>query len=427
MQTPSTAAHSARQIAGRVIVTAANNFVERPWGGTQLRELKGLCSLPEQVEVSGFGLGESFELAAFDDDQEAAEHPSRIIAPDEDLGLLPDLIRAHAEALLGESWVARYGRCIPLLPKFLNVRELLSVQGHPAGHTEAYIVVDAEPGATIRLGFRHDIDPGTFGAELEAGLAEQRALAELLGDATDWFAVQRLLAQWFADRGSDARQPAASLREISASPSSDAAFTNASRLLESLKRRYWLVLDSMNEIELTPGMVIHNTNPQRIVDASGQAPAAEVHALGNPERREFVMLEVRRPGPTFRAWDNVRFPMREIDIATALDVLNLQATEPEEFLCSRSELSQPGHTLSVDSPYFRIEHIEAREGESFDVAASDPCCLHVLAGNVEIAIAGDSGTTSLRRGDSAFVPNGVGAWSGRVPDGDLHLVKVHLP
>lgn len=423
MQTRSTAARAARQIAGRLIVTAANNFVERPWGGTRLRELKTLCSIPDQVEVTGAGLGESFELAAFDEDREAAQYPSTIREPAGVAEPLPQLLREQAEDLLGEAWISRYGRCIPLLPKFLNVRELLSVQGHPPGHTEAYVVVDAEPGATIRLGFSRDIDPREFARELEAGLAEQREIAALLGEDADWFAIQRLLAGWFADKSSDAGSVLAPLLE--ASRASADVSGRVAELLGALKQRYWHVLDAMNEIELKPGQVIHNANPQRIVDATGRAPAAEVHALGNPQRREFVMLEIRRPGPTLRAWDNVRFPMRDVDIGAALDVLNLRATRPEEFLSERRSLAAPGHSVSVDSQYFRIEHIEAGSGQSFEMSASDPHCLHVLTGRVEIET--EQGSASMQSGESAFVPHGVKAWKGRVLEGELHMVKVHLP
>lgn len=427
MQTPPTAELAAGQLAGRLIVTAANNFVERPWGGTRLRELKALCSLPDQLQIAGIGLGESFELAAFDDDREAAEYPSRVVNHTGVARPLPQLIREHAEVLLGEEWIGKYGRCVPLLPKFLNVRELLSVQGHPAGHTEAYVVVDAEPGATIRLGFSRDIDPREFGRELAAGLADQRELATLIGEDADWSAIQRSLAGWFAEKDSDPDSVLAAMPEYCDSLSRGGIRSKAARLLGSLKRTYWFVLDSMNEIELTPGQVIHNTNPQRIVEAAQRIPAAEVHALGNPQRREFVMLEIRRPGPTLRAWDNVRFPMREIDIDGALEVLNLQATRPEEFICSRQALAGKGHTMSVDSPYFRIEHIEAAAGETFDIAGGDPHSLHILAGSIEIDTGFGADATVLKRGESAFVPFGVKSWHGRVLKGDLHLVKVNLP
>ncbi|MGD8322937.1 MAG: hypothetical protein PVF50_01130, partial [Gammaproteobacteria bacterium] len=292
MQKPSTADLRARQMASRLIVPSPNNFVERPWGGTSLRELKALCPLPDQVAVAGSGLGESFELAAFDDDEEAAIYPSKVADETGVMQNLGALIRENADVFLGREWTKKYGRCIPLLPKFLNVRELLSVQGHPPGHTEAYVVVDAEPGATIRLGFRRDIDPQQFRHELETGLANQRALSELLGPNSDWAAFQRQLAVWLAEREACADSFSGDLTRVE---------PKAAVLLESLKRTYWYVLDAMNEIELTPGQVIHNSNPQRVVDAGRGIPSAEVHALGNPQQREFTLLEIRRPGPTLRA------------------------------------------------------------------------------------------------------------------------------
>lgn len=409
-----------------LLVPRSNNFVERPWGGTQLRELKALCPIPDQVSVTGAGLGESFELAAFDDDREAAAHPSLCRGAAGAQRRLPDLIREHAAELLGDAWLARYGPCIPLLPKFLNVRQLLSVQGHPPGHTEAYVVVDAEPGATIRLGFSKQIDSAQFGAQLEAGLREQHALAALLGEGSDWHAIQHVLSDWFANRASDPQVVLPLLREHAATLESHAA-TNASRLLEALKQKYWLVLDSMNEIELTPGQVIYNSNPPRIAANSKHMPAAEVHALGNPEGREFVMLEVRRPGPTLRAWDNVRYPMREVDVSAALNVLNLEATNAEEFIARRQPGNFSGHSISVDSPFFRIEHIEVQAGTSFEFASTDPHCLHVLTGAVEIVTNGETNAIELQSGESAFVPFGVQTWQGRALAQSLHLVKVHLP
>jgi mannose-6-phosphate isomerase class I len=414
-------------MAGQIIVTARNNFVERPWGGTRLRAFKSLCPLPDQVRLTGSGLGESFELAAFDDDAEAARYPSKVADRDGTAWALPELIREHADVLLGQEWIEKYGRCIPLLPKFLNVRELLSVQGHPEGHTEAYVVVDAEPGATIRLGFRQAVDPVEFGRVLEEGRQRQVELAGLLGEQTDWLALQSILGGWFADKGSDAQTIIPELMALSGAAAGGAWADKAAALADSLKRTYWHVLDAMNEIELVPGQVIHNSIPQRILDAEQRIAAAEVHALGNPEQREFVMLEVRRPGPTLRAWDNVRFPMRDVDLVAALDVLNLSPTRPEEFVCDRQPGQGRGHSVSVDSPYFRIEHVELAVGQSFEAAGEDPHCLHVLAGSVEIATEKGVDTTILRCGDSAFVPREVHGWRGVARDADLHLVKVHLP
>jgi mannose-6-phosphate isomerase class I len=413
------------RLARRILKTASNNFVERPWGGTLLRQFKGLCPLPDQVAVAGSGIGESFEISAFDDDPEAARYPGRVVIAGGASSSLPALLKAHGEALLGQRWIGQFGPVIPLLPKFLNVRELLSVQGHPPGHTEAYVVVDAEPGATIRLGFGRDIDADDFRRRLLAGVTHQRELAELLGSEAPWIAVQQTLAPWLADRRAERESLIKRLGEICSIDLAGARRSRAQTLLESLKDVYWHVLDSMNEISLEPGQVIYNANPQRVTTASGRLPAAEVHALGNPEQREFVLLEVRRPGPTLRAWDNVRFPLRGIDIDAALGALNLEATAPEEFFRSRIPSGDSGLTLSVDSPFFRIEHIEIGEGESFELTSPDTHVLHVLAGGVELEA--DEASVSLRRGESAFVPFGVRSYLGRASGEGVHLVRVSLP
>ena len=419
------AAISDRQLTGRILRTAVNNFVERPWGGTSLREYKGLCSLPQQVEFTGSGIGESFEIAAFDADAEAALYPSQVEVAAGDWRALPPLIREHADVLLGQEWVDRYGDAIPLLPKFLNVRELLSVQGHPPGHTEAYIVVSAEPGATIRLGYRRDIDARHMAEELAAGRAAQLELMALLGDGTNWFAVQRLLSAWFARHSGNAHSVAEELVQLSTNPASKPDTGRIRSLLGSLEQTYWVALDAMNEVELEPGQVIHNCNPQRIFDAGGHTPAAEVHALGNPEGREFVMLEVRRPGPTLRTWDNVRFPMRDVDTEAALKVLNLSATRPEEFICSRQALDAPGHWLSVDSPYFRIEHLDLDAASAFTHSGRKAHCLHVLAGAATFECAG--GAVAVSAGGSAFVPYALDAYQCVAGTAGAQVVRVLLP
>src|SRR3970282_843712 len=112
-------------------------------------------------------------------------------------------------------------------------------------------------------------------------------------------------------------------------------------------------LESLNAIPVKAGDVIYNTNPSRVVAASGKPASAEVHALGNPEGRGLLALEIRRPGPTLRAWDNVRFPLRYIDTEAALHSLNLGATRPEEFIVERV-LVRPGVHRSVDCEYFRV-------------------------------------------------------------------------
>jgi hypothetical protein len=293
------------------------------------------------------------------------------------------------------------------LPKLLDIKEQLSVQGHPAGNTEVYIIVDAEPGATLRLGFKRDIDAGALAADLEAGLERQRKLIDLLSPGADLHVVQQQLQPWLADRntGTDgARRAIAGLLPGDSDPPLAAV-----ELLAALKQDYWQMLDLMNEIELEAGMVIHNATPPRLL-RQGEAPSAEVHALGNPERREVLALEIRRPGPTFRAWDNVRFPPRAVDVAAALAAVNLRATQPDEFLCQPVPVpGRPGVSCSVDSAAFRIEHLTPSAGTAIELAAAQPYCLHVLAGEVSIGIAKTGAMRVLGRGESALVPIGAGA------------------
>ena len=95
------------------------------------------------------------------------------------------------------------------------------------------------------------------------------------------------------------------------------------RDLAELHRIYWAMLDLMNALPVAPGQVVMNAVP--VPGDPGRVTTA-VHALGNPERREVLLLEVRRPAPTLRVWDNVRFPLREVDVEGSLAVMPLAAT-----------------------------------------------------------------------------------------------------
>ncbi len=399
-----------------------NNFVERPWGGTRLLEYKGLHPLPDQVSVTGQGIGEAFELAAYDDDVEAARFPSRVTFADGSKATLPDLLRVHGRRLLGDAFVDRYGTRLPLLPKTLSVRELLSVQGHPAGHTEVYIILDADPGATIALGFSEDITEAEFRQQLKAGLQQQAEFVGLLAAEVDMIGLHQRLMRWFADRDGGLEAPHALFADALAR-AADA--DRATALRREMKSAYWLVLNALNHIPVKAGQVIYNATPARLL-ASGQPPSAEVHALGNPAGKEVVALEVRLPGPTFRAWDNVRFPQREVDVDAAIAALNLRRTQPSEFIVTETpDRRRPGVTTSVDSPYFRIEHLRPDAGVECRLPAG-PVCLHALDG--ECIVRGGDGRmlATLTRGDSALMPAGLDDCR-LTSDAGAHVVAVTLP
>jgi len=410
---------AAAEIASRLVVPQRDNLVERPWGGTRLRAFK---ALPAEGRAGERPIGESFELAADDADDEARRHPSLVTLPDGSTISLPALLAIHAETMLGEAFAQRYGRRYPLLPKLLDVAELLSVQAHPPGGTEVYVIVEADPGATIRLGFAADVDAAALAEQLAAGRREQQRLLELLA-AIDAGQLQESLKPWLARRKASARKLAATLKPKLAA---GARSRDVETCLTALHGVYWTVLDALNAIPVAAGDVIYNANPPRVVAAGGRPASAEVHALGNPEGRGVLALEIRMPGPTFRAWDNVRFPLREIDVDAALGALNLGATQAAEFVVALKAV-RPGVRRSVDCEYFRLEHLAPTKAQPVAVPASLPHSLHALAGCVTVHSAAGAEIGSLERGESALVPVGVGAYRVVAVDEPAELVKVELP
>jgi mannose-6-phosphate isomerase len=140
-------------------------FKDRIWGGTRLAQLFGKKSSSRQT-------GESWELSAVPGDVS-------VVASGSFQGkTLSELIAAYPEELLGKRVVERYGANFPLLFKFLDARDDLSIQVHPDddmaqkyhggfGKTEMWYVLDAEPGAQLIVGFQNDTTPEQYLKALE--------------------------------------------------------------------------------------------------------------------------------------------------------------------------------------------------------------------------------------------------------------------
>lgn len=101
---------------------------------------------------------------------------------------LHDAIDEFGDALLGRLELTDAGG-FPLLVKYLDAREHLSVQVHPSpayarehpeSHlkSEAWYVVDAKPGAVIYKGVKEDVTPAAFRAALEAN--DEQAVTDML-------------------------------------------------------------------------------------------------------------------------------------------------------------------------------------------------------------------------------------------------------
>ncbi len=135
-------------------------LVEKPWGGRRLAKLGR--HLPDDVLI-----GESWDVA---DLESVSSVVTSSVADDKGLGgaTLRDLVRSHGSELLGEVAPTSWGG-FPLLVKHLDAGQHLSVQVHPpqavaaryAGahaKSEAWVVVEAEPGAELFLGVREGVD-----------------------------------------------------------------------------------------------------------------------------------------------------------------------------------------------------------------------------------------------------------------------------
>lgn len=85
----------------------------------------------------------------------------------------------NSEQPIGEAWYLA-DRELPLLVKLLFTSERLSVQVHPAdgedgprGKTEMWHILEAQPGATIALGFREPISRERLREAIRTGEVEQ--------------------------------------------------------------------------------------------------------------------------------------------------------------------------------------------------------------------------------------------------------------
>ena len=142
----------------------------RLWGG---RRLAGLLTAP----LPGDGpIGEAWVLSDRED------HPSRVADGPLKGRTIAQLLAQFPEQVMGK--LAGRFRRFPLLLKFLDAREMLSVQVHPAdthtdllpagetGKTEAWVVLEAGPKSRIYAGLK----PGTTEADLRQALGTVHTL-----------------------------------------------------------------------------------------------------------------------------------------------------------------------------------------------------------------------------------------------------------
>ncbi len=146
-------------------------FKEKIWGGTALRDKLG-------KDLPGYNVGESWEISGFDNEQTPVLKGALA-------GIsLGELYSAEPRKLVGDS---AFTPDFPLLFKFIDAEEKLSVQVHPddqqtvshnwgkSGKSECWYIVDAHEDARIIVGFR----PGVSAREIKNAVLSD-ALPEVL-------------------------------------------------------------------------------------------------------------------------------------------------------------------------------------------------------------------------------------------------------
>lgn len=139
---------------------------DRIWGGTKLKTDLGKTNLPTETT------GESWELSD-------VKGNVSIVANGEYKGkTLTELLEEYPAEVLGYKVHEKYGKEFPLLFKFLDAKDDLSIQVHPNdelakkrhnsfGKTEMWYVMQADEGARIIVGFKEKSSPEEYLEHLE--------------------------------------------------------------------------------------------------------------------------------------------------------------------------------------------------------------------------------------------------------------------
>lgn len=139
---------------------------EKIWGGDKLKSVLNKPSVSENI-------GESWEISDVDGD-------TSIIDNGEFSGKsLRWLLNSFSREVLGEKNAAIFGTKFPLLIKFIDAKEDLSIQLHPNdelaakrhnsfGKTEMWYVMQADDNANLIVGFNQNMTPETYLQHLQS-------------------------------------------------------------------------------------------------------------------------------------------------------------------------------------------------------------------------------------------------------------------
>lgn len=133
---------------------------EKIWGGTKL-----VTKLNKKSTLKN--IGESWELSDVEDN-------ISVVSNGEFAGkTLRELLKSYKAELIGEKNYEQFGNNFPLLIKFIDAKEDLSVQVHPNdelakklhnsfGKTEMWYIMQADSGSKLIVGFNKEITPDQY-------------------------------------------------------------------------------------------------------------------------------------------------------------------------------------------------------------------------------------------------------------------------
>lgn len=143
-------------------------FKDKIWGGQKINTYLGKDFLPLS------NCGETWEISGVKSDVSVVENGE--LANES----LASLLESYKEELVGASVYQRFGNEFPLLVKFIDANDDLSIQVHPDdklakkrhnsfGKTEMWYVIQADEGASLIAGFSQKVNEDIYLEKLNSG------------------------------------------------------------------------------------------------------------------------------------------------------------------------------------------------------------------------------------------------------------------
>lgn len=143
-------------------------YKDKIWGGQKIKTYlhKDFGLLPN--------CGETWEISGLKTDVSVVANGPMEGQP------LDKLVEKYKHQLVGEKVYARFGDTFPLLVKFIDANEDLSIQVHPNdelakkrhnsfGKTEMWYVIQADPGSTLIAGFNRELNEQQYLEKFNSG------------------------------------------------------------------------------------------------------------------------------------------------------------------------------------------------------------------------------------------------------------------